>query len=216
MSDISVAKKVDELVKWSSLLDDCKREIEVLKGNFDRLGQEQLADKKIKQVEFWGTGNSKVVVTESETLKVQYDCVIEELFSKIKNGLIRMEPSYKYAEPFKRVLISILQGSYIDETFDAAIQQISVDDKTKKVLRKKLKGKWDKDVETLQNMAGLSKEDAEYYAFQIQEAMNYEKILALMKTAGYEMGTEKFNAAMDTIKAAAIVETGLKIGIETA
>lgn len=215
MTDISVGEKVDALAKWTSLLDECKREIEVLKADFDKLGQEYLTDKKIKQVEFWGT-DCKVVVTESETLKVQYDCVLEGLFSNIKEGLIRVEPSYKYTEPFKRVIISILQGSYIDETFETAIKQIGADDKTKELLRKKLKGKWDKDVKTLQDIAGMDKGDAEYYAYQIQEAMNYEKILALMKTAGFEPGTDSFNRAMDTIKSAAIVETGIKIGVESA
>jgi hypothetical protein len=214
MDEALIRAKVDELAKWSKLAEDCKREIEILKGEFDRLGQEALADKKVKQVEFWGSNNAKVVVTESEELKVQYDCILEQLFNKIKDGNIKIEPKYKYSDPFKKVLISIFQGTYIDQHFEDVLRQIPVDDNVKKVLRKKLKGKWEKDVETLQNTAGFSTKDAEYYAYQIQESMNYEKILALFKAAGYSTGTPDFDQTMDAIKAAVIVETGIKIGIE--
>lgn len=214
MDEALIKAKVDELVKWSKMAEECKREIEILKSEFDKLGQEALADKKIKQVEFWGSNNAKVVVTESEELKVQYDCILEQLFNKIKDGNIKIEPKYKYSEPFKKVLISIFQGTYIDQHFEDVIRQIPVDDNVKKVLRKKLKGKWEKDVETLQNTAGLNTKDAEYYAYQIQESMNYEKILALFKAAGYTPGSPDFDQAMDAIKAAVVVETGVKIGIE--
>ena len=63
-------------------------------------------------------------------------------------------------------------------------------------------------------IGGLTKEDAEYYAYQVRESKEYEKILGLMKAAGYEPGTEKYKEALETIKAAVIVDEGLKIGIE--
>lgn len=211
---MDVKAKVDELAKWTKLSEDCKREIEILKGDFDKLGTKEMADKKIKQVEFWGSSNTKVVVTESETLKVQYDCVLEELFAKVKAGLMSVEPSYKYKEPFKKVLIALIQGTYIDERFASVIKQIPVPEDVKEVLKKKLKGNWKKDINILQNIGKLGKEDSEYYAYQIQESMNYEKIIALLKTAGYEIDSPEFNQTIDSIKAVAIVETGTKISVE--
>jgi uncharacterized FlaG/YvyC family protein len=216
MDEAVIKVKVDELAKWSRLAEECKREIDTLKGEFDKLGQEALADKKIKQVEFWGNNNAKVVVTESEELKVQYDCILEQLFSKVKDGSIKIEPKYQYSAPFKRILISIFQGTYLDQHLNDVIRQIPADDSAKKVLRKKLKGKWDKDVETLQSIANLSQSDSEYYAYQVQESMNFEKIIALFKSAGYVPGTSEFGQAIDSIRAAVIVETGLKIGVESA
>lgn len=212
MTDIKA--KVDELAKWTKLAEDCKREIEMLKGEFDKLGTKEMADKKIKQVEFWGSSNNKVVVTESETLKVQYDCVLEELFAKVKAGLMSVEPSYKYKEPFKKVLIALIQGTYIDERFASVIKQIPVPEDVKEVLKKKLKGNWKKDINILQNIGKLSNEDSEYYSYQIQESMNYEKIVALLKTAGYEIESPEFKQTIDSIKAVAIVETGIKISVE--
>lgn len=209
-----IAKKVDELSKWTALADEAKKEIEKLKGEFQKLGTDELADKKIKQVEFWGSNNAKVVVTESETLKVQEDCIIEQLFSKVKEGNIKIEPSYKYSEPFKRILIAVCQGTYVDQSFNDVIRQLPVDDKAKKVLAKKLKGNWKKDVETLKNIAGLNDEDAEHWAYCTQEAISYERIIALFRIAGYEYGTPEFDKAVASIKAAAIVEEGIKVGVE--
>ena len=189
MNEAMIKAKVNELAKWDKLAEECKREIEMLKSEFDKFGNEALKDKKIKQVEFWGD-KAKVVVTESESLKVQYNCIIEQLFSAIKEGNIKIEPSYKYSKPFERILISIIQGTYLDQKLEDVIRQIECDDKAKKVLAKKLKGNWERDIKTLQKVAKMSKEDAEEIAFHVQESMNYERILALFKVAGYELGTE--------------------------
>lgn len=215
MQKSEIAEKVDELAKWTQLAKDAKTEIEKLKGEFQKLGLSELADKKIKQIEYWGLNNSKVVVTESETLKVQLDCIIEEIFKKVVNGNIKIEPSYTYTEPFKRVLISICQGAYIDQSLADVIRQMSIeDDKTKKALAKKLKGKWDKDVDTLKTLAGFEQSDAENWAYCIQEAINFEKITSLFRLAGYEYGTPEFEKVISTIKAAAIVEESVKVGVE--
>lgn len=215
MQKSEISQKVDEIAKWANLMEEAKKEFEKLKGEFQKLGTDELLDKKIKQVEFWGSNNAKVVVTESETLKVQADCIIEELFYKVKEGIIKIEPSYKYSEPFKRILISVCQGTYIDQSFDDVIRQLPVDDKAKKVLAKKLKGNWKKDVETLKNIAGLSSEDAEHWAYCTQESLSYERIISLFRIAGYEYGTPEFYKAVASIKSAAIVEESIKVGIES-
>jgi F0F1-type ATP synthase membrane subunit b/b' len=62
--------KVDEYVKWENLLNEAKKEIEKLKADFQKRGLELMENKKVKQVEFWGSENSKVVVTVTETLKL--------------------------------------------------------------------------------------------------------------------------------------------------
>ena len=57
-------------------------------------------------------------------------------------------------------------------------------------------------------------EDAEHYAYFIQEAAAYEKIVYMLETAGYKKGSDEFQAALDALRHAVIVEEGIKIGVE--
>jgi len=214
MTEELIKAKVDEFVKWSKMLEDCKHEIEVLKGDFTKLGEVALKDKKNKQVEFWGNENAKVVVTKSEKLVVEFPTILTQTFGELLKEYSKEKVTYDYSEPFKHVLISICQGSYLDQHLSDVIRQIPVDDETGKVLSKKLKGNWKKDIDTLMNTAGFDRTEAEQYAFLYQESINYERILRLLKAAGHEPGSPLFGSALDTIKTAVVVEEGIKVGIE--
>lgn len=209
-----IAQKVDELSKWAALAEEAKKEIEKLKGEFQKLGVEELQDKKVKQVEFWGSNNAKVVVTCSESLKVVSHTFLLQTLGDVLKDFAKEEITYKYSEPFKRILTALFQGTYIDQPVDSVIAQITEDDKVRKTLKKKLKGNWEKDVQTLQNVAGITQKDAEHFAFFIQEAVNYEKIVQLLKTAGHEPDTPSFDIAIQAVKNSVIVEEGIKVGVE--
>jgi len=215
MANETIKAKVDEYVKWNKFFSECKREIERLKGDFQKLGIESMKDKKIKQSEFYGSEGAKVVVTQSESLKVQYHTFLaQNLGEAALKDFVKEEVNYKYSKPFERLLIAIFNGAYVEQTLDDVIGQIADDPKTKKTLKKKLKGKWDKDVATLEAIAGLDREEAEYYAFFAQEALNYERVVQLMKAAGYSPGTEEFEEALKAVKTAVIVDEGVKVGVE--
>ncbi len=215
MDNATLKTKVDEFVKWSKLADDCKKELEILKGELQKVGEEMLADKKVKQVDLWGTNNSKVVVTESETVKVVHHVILSQLLGEVLKSYTKEEPSYKYSEPFKSILGAVCQGNYLKLSLSDAIAQIPSDENTKKVLGKKLKGNWKKDIKTLVSVAGLNQKDAEDYAYLVNEVLNYERIRQLCKAAGIDPEKPEFDAALETIKAAVIVEEGLKVGVET-
>ncbi len=213
-SDV-IRVKVDEFVKWDRMATDCKRELEILKGEFMKLGREALTDRKNKQAEFWGSNNAKVVVTESETLKVTFPTLLRQVFGDVvMKDYEKEKVTYEYTESFKRILIAIFQGGYVDQGFSDVLRQIPVDEATRKALGKKLKGRWKKDTETLENVGGLGKADAEYYAYQVQESLLYEAITGLLKVAGHEPGTQGFDEALKTVKLAVAVEEGVKVGVE--
>lgn len=214
-SQDKIRSMVDEIAKWSKLAQECKQELERLKGEFQKLGADALSDKKLKQIEFWGTGNAKVVVTLSETVKVVSHTFLMQTLDYLLKDFAKEKVTYEYTEPFKRILAAICQGSYVEEqSLDDVISQITDDEKTRKALRKKLKGNWDKDIQTLMNLSGLSREDAEHYAYFIQEILNYEKIVHLLEAAGHHKGTQDFDIALKAIEHAVIVEEGVKVGIE--
>ncbi|NSW90243.1 MAG: hypothetical protein HPY74_06110 [Firmicutes bacterium] len=215
MDNAAVIKnKVDELAKWSKLYSDCKAEIEKLKGELGQVGLDEMRNKKIKQVEFWGNDKAKAVVTQSEMLNVQFPEILKHTLGDIIKDHMSEEIRYKYSKPFERILISVFQEAYVRQTLDSVIKEITDDAKIRAALGKKLKGNWKKDVETLKNIAGLSQTNAEYYAYFVQDAINYEKIVQLLKAAGYNPDTQSFEEALQAIGRAIVVEEGIKVGIE--
>jgi len=209
-----IIAKVDNLSKWMKLAEEARKEIERIKGEFQKLGVEALNDKKVKQVEFWGSDNAKVVITCSESLKVVSHSFLSQTLGYILSDFVKEERIYKYTEPFKRILTAVFQGTYVEQSVDDVIAQVATDDKTATALKKKLKGNWEKDVETLKNLAGLRQMDAEHYAYFVQEAANYERIVQLLETAGYRKNTIEFEVALRAIRNAVVVEEGIKVGVE--
>lgn len=215
MDEALIKAKVDEYVEWDNLLSAAKKEIEKLKVDFQKLALEAMSDKKVKQVEFWGNDNGKVVVTTTETLKlVSYHFLLKTIGEVLLKDFAKEETQYKLSEPFKRLLTAIFQGSYIEQPLDAVLDQIGVDELTRKTLKKKLKGNWEKDVKSLKTIAGLDEKAAEHFAYFVQEAVNYGKIVHLLEAAGYQRDNEAFTAALESIRHAVVVEENIKIGLE--
>ena len=79
------------------------------------------------------------------------------------------------------------------------------------MLRKKLKGKYGKDTETLVKLAGLSRQEAGDWAYLVAEVINWEWIVQILKAAGWG-GTPR--EAIDIINNAVIVDEGLKVTVE--
>lgn len=213
MTEENIRLMVDEIAKWSKLAAECKTELERIKGDFQKIGIEEMKDKKLKQVEFWGS-NAKVVVTTSESLKVISHTFLKQTLTDVLGDFVKETTTYEYSAPFKRILTSIFQGTYMEQSLDDTINQVATDEKTRKALRKKLRGNWAKDVETLKNLAGLSQTDAEHYAYFIQEVINFEKIVNLLEVAGHPKDTLDFDIALKSIRHAVIVEEGVKVGVE--
>ncbi len=215
MDEAVMKAKVDEFAKWVNLAAEAKKEIEKLKAEFQRQAVELMKDRKVKQVEFWGAQNAKVAVTTTETLKlVSYHFLLQVVGETLLKDFVKEEPQYKLSEPFKRLLTAIFQGAYVEQSVDEVIAQITGDEKTRKTLKKKLKGNYEKDVESLKVIAGLADKDAEHFAYFVQEAVNYGKIVHLLEAAGYARNTEDFTKALDAIRHAVVVEEGIKVGLE--
>lgn len=215
MHEALLKAKVDEYTKWDNLLTEAKKEVDKLKADFQKQGLEALKDKKVKQVEFWGSKNNKVVVTVAESLKlVSYNFLLSIMGATLIGDLVKTETKYEPREPFKRLLTAIFQGNYSEHPVNEIIEQITEDEKTRKALKKKLKGNWDKDVESLQTIAGLNQTDAEHYAWFIHEAKNYEKIVHLLEAAGHEREENAFDDVLEKLRHAVVVEESVKVGLE--
>ncbi len=70
MTEQAVMKeKVDRLAELNRQMSVIKGETEQIKAWFEKQAVDDLRDTKNKTVEYWGNGNAKVVVGNSETVK---------------------------------------------------------------------------------------------------------------------------------------------------
>ncbi len=108
-------------------------------------------------------------------------------------------------------LTMMFLGEYTEGSLDETIRGITGDEKIQRVLRKKLKGKYGRDTETLVKLAGLPEKEASDWAYLVAEVVNWEWIVQVLKAAGWG-GTPQ--EAIDIINSAIIVDEGLKVSVE--
>ena len=96
-------------------------------------------------------------------------------------------------------------------SLEETIRAITSDAKIQATLRKKLKGRYEKDKALLEKVAGLPEHEASDWAFLAAEVINWEWLAQVLEAAGWEGTTQE---AIDIIRAAVIVEEGMKVGVE--
>jgi len=202
---------VDELVKWDQLAKAAKAGAEKVKAQIQELAVRDLENSKDKTVKYYGTGGNVVTVTNSATVKIASLFFLRAVLGDVTNDFVKEEVSYKLSEPFKRTLAALCTGNYIEQTLDEVIAQMSVDETTAKLLRKKLRGNPDKDRQLLES---LGIKDVDHWVYFVAEAAAYERIRRLMDVAGYIPGTSEYEKALHDLKLAVIVDEGIKIGLE--
>lgn len=209
--EAEIRQRVDRLAELAEQQDAIKKESEAIKAWFETNATDDLRDTKAKTVEYWGSRNAKVTVGMSSTVKPVSYTMVKNLLGTVYPDFVKEETSYKMTEPCKQLFAMMSLGEYTEGSLDETIQGITGDEKIRRVLKKKLKGKYTKDTETLVKTAGLSGQEASDWAYLVAEVMNWERMLQVLKAAGWE-GTPQ--EAIDTINSAVIVDEGLKVTVE--
>ena len=205
-------EKVDRLAELNRQMAEIRSEAEELKAWFEKEAVEDLLDTKNKTVEYWGNGSSKVVVGNSETVKPVSMTMIKKLLGSVFGDFVKEEISYTMTAPAKRLFSMMFLGNYTEGSLEDTIRAISTDEKLQRTLRKKLKGKYERDTETLMKMAGLSGKEASDWAYLTAEIINWEWMLQVLKAADWQ-GTPQ--EAVEVIRAAVIVDEGIKVTVES-
>ena len=199
MDAAEVKKKVDRLAELDRQMVAVKGEMETIKAWFEKQATDDLRDTKSKTVEYWGSENSKVVVGNSETVK------------PISMTIVKEDVSYSMSAPAKRLFSMMYMGNFTEGSLDATISAITKDEKIQRTLKKKLKGKYEKDTETLMKLVGLSEQEASDWAYLASEVINWEWMLQILKAAEWG-GTPQ--EAVEVIRAAIFVDEGIKVTVE--
>ncbi|MDR1628953.1 MAG: hypothetical protein LBS36_01885 [Oscillospiraceae bacterium] len=203
--------KATELASLNRSVDDLKERIDQLKAYFERLATDQLLDTKLKSVDFWGYG-SRVVVTETETVKPVSVEILKRVFGAIGKEWIKEETTYKLTDPCKRLLGAVFQGNYTEGSIDELIESITADEKLQATLRKKLKGRYEKDKAALLALTGCTEQEASDNAYLAAEVINWGWLLQILQAAEWKGSPQE---AIDLIRAAVIVDTGTKVTVES-
>ncbi len=212
MNDMAEIKaKADRLVKPTNQQSVIKAEIDEIKAWFEKLATDDLKDTKKKTIDYWGSSNSKVVVGNSETVKPVSMTMVKKLLGDIFPDFVKEETTYKMTEPCKRLFTMMFLGNYTEGSLDETIRAITTDEKIQRTLKKKLKGKYEKDTENLVKLVGLSESEASDWAYLTAEIINWEWMLQILKSAEWK-GTPQ--EAVEIIRAAIIVDEGIKVTVE--
>lgn len=212
MPDMNEVKaKADRLVELTGQQSLIKAEIDEIKAWFEKLATDDLKDTKKKTVDYWGSNNSKVVVGNSETVKPISMTMVKKLLGDVFPDFVKEETTYKMTEPCKRLFTMMFLGNYTEGSLDETIRAITTDEKIQRTLKKKLKGKYEKDTENLVKLVGLSETEASDWAYLTAEIINWEWMLQILKSAEWK-GTPQ--EAVEIIRAAIIVDEGIKVSVE--
>ena len=206
-----VKRYVDGYAALSLEAERIKGRMDWLKGYFETLATADLKDTKLLTAAYWGSQNSRVTVTNASTVKPVSLTMVKKLLGEISGDFIKTEITDTMTAPCKKLLAMAAQGNYTEGSLESVIEQISADPKIQATLRKKLKGRWDKDKAMLMKVAGLPEQEASDWAYLAAEVINWEWLTQVLKAASWEGSPQE---AIDIIRAAVIVEESIKVGIE--
>ncbi len=211
ISDEQLRAEVDEFATLTRQAEAIKERLETLKAHFERRAVDDLKDTKMKSVSYWGSDNCRVIVQTSETVKPVSVTMIQKVLGAVSRDFVKEEVTTKLTDPCKRLLGMVFQGNYTEGSLDDLIRAISTDAKIQTTLKKRLKGRWEKDTAALVKVAGLSEQEASEYAYLAAEVINWEWLTQVLKSAGWAGSIQE---AIEVIRAAVIVDEGIKVGIE--
>ena len=211
ITDEQLRAEVDEFAALTQQADAIKERLETLKAHFEKRAVEDLKDTKMKSVSYWGSSNCRVVVQTSETVKPVSVTMIQRVLGDVAKDFVKEEVTTKLTDPCKRLLGMVFQGNYTEGSLDELISAITSDAKIQATLKKRLKGRWEKDTAALMKVAGLSEQEASDYAYMAVEVINWEWLAQVLKSAGWAGSIQE---AIEVIRAAVIVDESIKVGIE--
>lgn len=211
MEIAELKQNVDRLAALTIQQEKVKAEMDQLKAAFEKQAEVDLKDSKEKTIEYWGEGNAKVVVQNSETVKPIAMSVLRNLLGTAYSDFVKEESKATLNAECKSFLTAMVQGKYIEDNLTAVIGKITGDAKEQQLLLKKLKGKYRSDKKTIMKVTGLDPESANDYAYLVEEVYAYKTIKQILEAANF-VGT--FEEAVEKVKASVIVDEGIKVTIE--
>ena len=213
LSKIEISNKVDRMA-------EIKQEMAALKSESDSIEAELLKQfeidveyTKYRTVKYSGCGSS-VVANYADKVALVYPSILKKIFGEAYGDVVTEEITYKLSANAKRLLAALYKKEYLRGTsVEMCISRISDDDKTRRVLAKRVKGKnFDGDKNNLMKLAGLDESSASDFAYMISEAAAWQEFERLLSASG-GVSDERIEEILEYINTAVTVEETPKITI---
>ena len=208
-------EKITELVKWTKLMKEGKTITDKLKSELLEEGINAMSSTKDKTIKFYGDDSNLVEVQRADKIDVISTTSLSTLLRDANDEFITKEIKYKVDTKLMNILAPLATGEYIQESLNDYIDKLTTEVKKRAVLKKKLKGTFKRDTNTLINVLEMSTENAETESYFIQEIVNYEKISTLLKSLGYDLTTpEKETKIFEEFKKCLVLDENVKISVK--
>ncbi len=204
------SRKIDRLVQIKDEIARLKVEQDRLEGESLLQAKQDLQDTKRKTADYVSSSGNKVIATTARSVKLTYPSRLRLIFGGAYKDAVTERTTYKLSDPAARMLGGMWSGEYVEQTLAGAIQSLPVDDREKKVLAKKLHGiNYDGDVRNLMTIGGMDKDQAQEWAYLLQEAAVWDDFSQLLM--GSPAGCNDPEHILDLIRGAMVVEDTTKI-----
>lgn len=208
-----IAVKVDRMAVIKKQMATLRSESEIIEAELLKQFEADVENTKYRTVKYSGE-TANVNATYADTVKLIYPSVLKTIFGMAYSDLVTEEISYKLSSNAKRLLAALYKKEYMREmTVERCLSQIAPDDKTLKVMLKKVKGKsFEGDKKNLVKIAKVDEDVASDYAYIIAEVAAWEDFKKLLSVSG-EVTEERIAKVLEYINSAITVEETPKITI---
>jgi hypothetical protein len=209
-----ITSKIDRLHAIKDQQSQLKNEADKIEAELLQVATEDLANTKYKSVKYAGT-DCKMMATVADNVKITYATLLPLIFGECYTDMVKVSERAELTAPAKRLLAGLWTGNYVaGTTVDEVIKSLNQPEKAEKLLLKKCKGiNYQKDIDNLITIAGLTEEQAQENAYLLAEANIWQQFETLMR-ANNITDEQSIKDIMAKIQAAVVVEQSTKISLE--
>lgn len=174
---MDLSEKVKRYAEIKAEISELKSEADGIEADILKASEADLQDTKFKSAVYSDNAGNAITVTNADNVKLVYPTMLKEIFGKAYGDVAK-----------------ILDG-------------LGLDDKSRKVLEKKLKGaKYETDVKNLMQLGGLDEKAAQENAYLVSEAVAWQNLKRLLMINNEQLTDEIVERAVDMIDSAVVVE----------
>lgn len=201
---MNIEQKVSKAIEIDRQMKESKKELDAIKADLQAAALQEMENKNLKFVEYYGTEGSCAVMYK-EKFEVDNLPALAASIGEVIIGKVKKEETVKVTvdNKFKDALIALYKGEYKQHNIDQILKDLRLDDKQIKVALKKLKGDYFRDKELLESL-GVIHSDIEEELDAIREWKNYELVDKFFDL-------EKLD--IEKVKKSISVEDSLSIGL---
>lgn len=210
-------KTIDRMVEIARQIDELHAEYSALEAEIIKRFTEETENSKCKAKEYESESGS-VSVAYADKVSVIYNTKLPMIFGSAYSDMVKEETKYTLSAPAKKIVAAIFKKEYMeldnDQNIEQQIMKLSCDEKAKKVLVKKLKGKsFLSDKANLMKYGGFDEQTASDYAYMISEAANWCNFRDMLRLDGRNV-PEKTAEVISCINSAVTVDTSPKVTLK--